>query len=70
MRAVLHGGPVDQRTMDDVPDGTWNIKIPTGDSRRYAHYERIGNGVDTKGPYLRFDFTAVYDADGRPMTAW
>lgn len=62
-RAVLHGGPVDQRVIEDVPEETEFIKIPSNSGVKYAHYRRMGDGVDDHGRFWRFDFTNVYDSD-------
>lgn len=62
MRAILFGGPVDRRVIDDVPQTTEivNIPAPLATDPKYAHYCRVGNGIDDRGPYLRFDFYAVH----------
>jgi hypothetical protein len=70
LRAILHGGPVHERVIDDVPEETETVKIPSNSNTKYALYQRVGDGRDGKGPFLRFDFIAVHDADGRPMTDW
>ena len=57
-QAILHGGPLDRRVIDDVPETTENMKIPANGSLtpKYAHYRRAGD----EGRFLRFDFVAVY----------
>jgi hypothetical protein len=67
MRAILHGGPVEGKVIDDVGEDCYNIQIPANFTPRYAHYRRVGQSkfYDTAGPYLRFDFVAVYE--GTPL---
>jgi hypothetical protein len=65
MNAILRGGPVDGRIIDDVPESTESMNIPASRTLdpKYAHYVRAGS----EGPYLRFDFVAVYTALERPI---
>lgn len=71
MKAQLHGGPVDRRIMDDVPDTTESIKIPSANNRVCALYIRNGyQRGDETGRFLRFDFSAVFDTEGRPLMTW
>lgn len=62
MRAVLCGGPLDRRELD-VPEVTEGVEIPAPLSSvpKVARYERVGDGVDRGGRFLRFDFVAVYE---------
>ena len=58
----MFGGPLDRRQMNDIPAETETMKIPATLSvaPKYAEYRRAGDGLDTNGPYLRFDFWAVH----------
>lgn len=67
-RAVLFGGPCDRRTLDNIPDTTESMNIPSNAGEpRHARYERVGDAIDGLGKYLRFDFVGVYDALDRPI---
>jgi hypothetical protein len=63
-KAILRGGPLEGRIIDDVPEETENMKIPANRSLtpKSAHYRRAGE----QGQYLWFDFVAVY-TDQQPM---
>jgi hypothetical protein len=65
MRAVLFGGPLDRREMDDVPEETETMSIPANISPKHAEYRRAGDGIDARGRFARFDFWAVYS--DRPL---
>jgi hypothetical protein len=61
MRALLRGGPVDGRTIDNVAASTENINIPaTTLDPKYAHYRRVGE----LGNVALFDFVTVYPGSG------
>lgn len=68
MRAILFGGPLDRRTLDDIPDTTESMNIPAnGGEPRYARYTRTGDGLDPGGPFLRFEFENVYASPEYPI---
>ena len=44
MKAVLRGGPVEGRVIDDVPEETEFINIPANTLEpKHAHYQRVGD---------------------------
>lgn len=61
VRAILFGGPVEGRVIENVPVMTQNITIPSNKPGKSAHYRRVADERDAKGRYMRFDFTAVND---------
>jgi hypothetical protein len=47
--------------IDNVPEMTENITIPSNRPGKSALYRRVGDGRDAGGRFMRFDFITVDD---------
>jgi hypothetical protein len=66
MKAILRGGPVDKREMDDIPESTEYINIPSANlaNPQFARYARVGDDRFGGEKRALFNFDNVYPGAG------